>query len=183
VRERSGAQSSIGFQEASGFDEAFRKVNPLGKVPALIMSDGTALLETTLIVRTIMEFGSTSLWPVEPDDRRQAEADVALCMGILDLGVAFFLESKRDASEQSAHWQERRLTGLSTALPTFDDAAVRAVKAPAGAAALAVYCTADWLQFRLADHVDWPGACPAVGALVRDLGQLEDIAATDPRLA
>ena len=183
VRTRSGADSSIAFEPASPWDDSFRAVNPLGKVPAMVMEDGAVLAETSLIVRSLMEIGGQSLLPAEPAARRQAEADVALCLGLLDLGVAYFLESRRDASEQSGDWQKRRQEGLRLGMTSLEEAAGRAEQARDGAAALALACTADWLDFRLGDKVDWQNACPTAAAVVADMLTVEDIAATDPRLA
>lgn len=183
VRMRSGATAFVDFKAANPWDDSFRAVNPLGKVPAMVMEDGAVLAETSLIVRSLIELGGTSLMPADATERRQAEADIALCLGVLDLGVAFFLESKRDSSERSGDWQKRRHDGLKLAMTSLEEAALRAEKARDGAAALALVCTADWLSFRLGDEVDWQSACPTAAALVSDMLKVEDIAATDPRLA
>lgn len=183
VRARSGADNAVAFEIAAPMDEAIRTKNPLGRVPALLLDNGTACLETTLICRTLMTIGGTDLLPQEQEARVQEEADVALGMGLLELGVAWFLESRRDAEEQSPTWQARRLRGIELSLPMLEAAGRRAAERPEGLAALAVVCVADWLSFRLGDVVDWRGACPAAAATVDRLLAVSDIAESDPRKA
>lgn len=181
VLTRSGASASVEFQAAQPFDEGFRQHNPLGKVPALKLDDGTLCLETTLIVRVLNGLGDRDLFPADPQGRRQAEADIALMMGVLDLGVAYRLESMRPDGEQSAHWQSRRLAGLEAAFPLMEQAAERAADDLDGAAALALVCTADWLSFRLSDVLAWQAACPHTDRVAKALLAQTDVAATDPR--
>ena len=171
------------FEVVGPFDDGIRKLNPLAKVPALLMDDGTALLETTLIVRTLNAYGGSDLFPASPKDCLAAEADIALALGTLDLGVAYFLESRRSDGAISDHWQGRRRDGLVAALPALNDAAARALKAPEGVPAVALTITADWLCFRLSDLIDWRSKASSLLKLADQLLDDEDIAATDPRLA
>lgn len=147
------------------------------------MEDGTALLETTLIVRTLNASGKNDLFSKDTEERLADEADIALALGALDLGVAYFLESRRTDGEVSQHWQQRRADGLGAALPAINDAASRALEKPDGVAAIALVVTADWLCFRLSDLMDWRGKAPALLKLMNLLLDQDDVAATDPRLA
>lgn len=179
----SGASSDVRFELADPFKPEHRKTNPLSRVPALAIDGGPLVVETTLIVRTLNDMGHTDLLPKEHSARLQAEADIALMMGILDLGVAYVMESRRDASEQSPHWQERRLEGIRASYPLIEAAAARASDAPGGAAALALVTTVDWLSFRLSEALDWQAACPNAARFAGAQLSAEEFAATDPRLA
>lgn len=183
VAHRAGAEAAVAFEIADPFDEAFRATNPLGKVPALALSGGPVLLETTLICRTLMELGGSDLLPAEKNARLVAEADLALLIGILDLGVAYRLESVRPPSEQSAEWQSRRLHGLQRALPALEDAAHRASGNPEDLVGLAVLTVCDWFDFRIQAQVPWRDACPSAVHLVEGLKRIAYVAATDPRRA
>ncbi|MEO1657431.1 MAG: glutathione S-transferase N-terminal domain-containing protein [Pseudomonadota bacterium] len=183
VRRRAEVHEQFRFEVVGPFDDGIRKLNPLGKVPALIMTDGTQLLETTLIVRTLNAFGARDLFPAGAHERLAVEADIALAMGVLDLGVAYFLESRRSEGEVSAHWQGRRAEGLTAALPALNTAATRASKEPESINAVALAVMTDWLCFRLSDLMDWRSKAPALLKLTDTLLEDEDIAATDPRLA
>ncbi|MEE4208155.1 MAG: glutathione S-transferase [Parvularcula sp.] len=183
VRRRAGLEEQISFVTADPFDEAFRQHNPLGKVPALIVSGGPALFETTLIVRTLDGMGGGATLPPEGHARLQAEADIALMMGILDLGVAYRLEEMRPKEEQSPRWMERRLLGLRTALPLVQEAARRAGERPEGAAAAAFAVAGDWLRFRLAPTFPFEEDAPEAGAILDRLLEDEALTSTDPRRA
>lgn len=183
VRELSGASGLIAFEVADPFDEGYRRINPLGKVPALILDTGPQLLETGLIARVLMQLGGTDLLPEDELARIQAEADLALIIGVLDLGVAAFLETRRPQTERSEPWLQRRLKGIETALPLVDAAARRHAGDPDGLAAAAIAVTGDWLSFRLADSIGWRAGAPAAAALADGLLAGEIFAATDPRSA
>lgn len=183
VRARCGAKDAIAFEVADAWKESYRQKNPLGKVPALVLDDGTACLETTLICRTLMTLGGTDLLPAAQAQRIEEEADVALMMGLLDLGVAYLLESRRDEAEQSRNWQARRLRGIEAALPLVEAAGRRAAVRPDGYGALALVSTLDWFSFRHAETLDWKKACPAAAEVVDQLLRDGEIAGTDPRNA
>ncbi|MEM1379963.1 MAG: glutathione S-transferase N-terminal domain-containing protein [Pseudomonadota bacterium] len=180
---RANAEAAVSFEVSAPFDDAHRAKNPLGKVPALQVHDGPLLAETSLIVRTINGWGTDDLFPEDPAARLQAEADLAMLLGVLDLGVAYFLETQRPKEAQSKHWLDRRLEGIRAALPYIDAIAKRAVDHQGGITALALAVTTDWLSFRLSDAVSWNDRCPAAAALTDTLLAQPDIAATDPRAA
>ncbi|MEO1041266.1 MAG: glutathione S-transferase N-terminal domain-containing protein [Pseudomonadota bacterium] len=183
VRRRAGADDRFRFEVVGPFEDGIRALNPLGKVPALILDDGTALLETTLIVRTLNATGNNGLFADDPKERLAEEADMALALGVLDLGVAYFLESRRDEGEVSPHWQQRRRDGLAATLPAINTAATRALSKPNSVASIALAVTTDWLCFRLSDLMDWRSKAPKLLQLTDALLDEDDIAATDPRLA
>lgn len=180
---RSGAQGDARFEKADPFDPSFRAVNPLGKVPALLMDDGTTCLETTLICRVLMSLGDRSLLPEGEAATRREEADVALMTGLLDLGVAHRLESLRSSKAQSAKWQARRIEGMMAAFPLIENAAERCGERPDGYAAAAFLAALDWLDFRMADFLDWRSACPKAAETLDAFKSGEDAASTDPRVS
>jgi glutathione S-transferase len=172
----------IGFRVADPFDPGFRAVNPLGKVPALKMTrEGPLLLETGLICRTLMSRGR-NLLPAEPSKRLLHEADIAVLTGVLDLGVAYLMEKRREA-DISPSWQKRRLEGIEAAYPMVEDAARRAGGGEPGYLTLMLVAALQWLDFRLGEELDWRASCPAAAELMDGLGRDEDIAATDPARA
>lgn len=167
----------------SPFEEEIRHVNPLARVPALTIEGGPTLVETMLICRTLMAHAGVDLLPQDQAERIQAEADVALLHGALELGIAFFLESNRDPAEQSAHWQSRRKTGIMAAMPEIARIAARAEANPEGFVALDLACVLDWFSFRLGDHIDWRAAAPEAARVVDGLLHKKELADTDPRAA
>ena len=81
-------------------------LNPLGKVPTLVLDDGTTLFDS----RVIVEFldGASPLARLIPDDNRDRVAVrrwEALADGALDAGLLIRYESLRPKKEQSAAWR------------------------------------------------------------------------------
>jgi len=83
--------------------------NPLGKVPVLILDDGTALYDSRVIVEYLDTVSPVS--HLIPDPARQrivVKKWEALADGICDATVAIVLERRRPVTSQSADWIERQ---------------------------------------------------------------------------
>lgn len=163
-------------------DEGLRRLNPLGRVPAMRLEDGLALTDSGAIVRHLDERGDApSLYTRGGLARHETDAHACLAMGVLDLGVAWFMEAnKRPEAERSPAWQERRLTGMRAGLAAMG-AVAAGLPDDAGAADLAFAVCCDWLAFRM-PQVDWrvhAGLAARVDARLA----LPAFAATDPRAA
>ena len=152
-----------------GADTRIHQSNPLGKVPCLVMEDGSAMYDS----RVIAEYLDT-LTPVckllPPNGRDRADVKVweALADGVLDAAVLVRLESTlRPHEQQSAAWIERQM-GKVHARPARD---VRPTSASTPfcmgnhytLADVAVGCALGWLavplpRHRLARRLSEPGA-------------------------
>ena len=160
-------------------DEAFRRVNPLGKVPALVLEDGTLLPDSGVILRCLDERGDQpSLYTRGGLARHETDALVSLSVGVLDLGVAWLLEHRRPEAERSESWQARRREGMAAGLRAMDEAA-RGLPEDAGLADLAFAAACDWLAFRQPE-VDWRSREALTARVDRELAT-ERFRATDPR--
>src|SRR6186713_2536937 len=79
--------------------------NPLGKIPTLVLDDGTTLYDS----RVIVEFldSASPILRLIPDDNRERVAVrrwEALADGILDAGILVRYEGLRPQAEQSPGW-------------------------------------------------------------------------------
>lgn len=87
--------------------------NPLGKVPVLVLDDGTALFDSRVIVEYLDNVSPVS--HLIPDPARQRIAVKkweALADGVCDATVAIVLERRRPAAAQSTDWilrQQRKI--------------------------------------------------------------------------
>src|SRR5512139_2110457 len=95
--------------DVSQSDSAVAEKNPLGKVPTLVLDDGTALFDS----RVIVEFldGASPLARLIPEDNRERVAVrrwEALADGSLDAGLLLRYESLRPKKEQSAAWSGKQ---------------------------------------------------------------------------
>lgn len=90
--------------------------NPLGKVPAFIMEDGTSLYDSPVICEYLDSLApEPQLFP-DDDSRWAALRLQALADGIMDVAVAAVMEQRRPEHEQSAsavaHWHEQIRAGV-----------------------------------------------------------------------
>ena len=94
--------------------------NPLGKVPVLILEDGTPLYDSHVIVEYLDSASPVSrLIPSSSRDRAMVKRWEALSDGISDAAATIFLERKRPTLQQSPEWilrQQQKITrGLEAA--------------------------------------------------------------------
>ncbi len=105
-------------------DSPVPALNPLGKVPVLVLEDGVSVFDSRVIVEYLDDVSPVGhLIPAEPKSRMVVRGVEALADGVADAAVAVYLEQKRPADKQSADWltlQEktlfRGLEALSEAL-------------------------------------------------------------------
>jgi glutathione S-transferase len=91
--------------------------NPLGKVPVLIMEDGTSLFDSRVIVEYLDTVSPVSRLIPESNRRRiMVKRWEALADGICDAAAAIFLERKRSEPQQSQEWISRQRKKISLGL-------------------------------------------------------------------
>lgn len=86
-----------------------RAINPLVKVPTLVLDDGRVLIDSTLIIDYLEAVsGRASLMPAELDERVDALAAIGIAMAVNEKAVQLFYETtKRPAGAQHAPWLAR----------------------------------------------------------------------------
>jgi len=83
--------------------------NPLGKVPVLVMDDGSTLFDSRVIVEYLDTLTPVSrLIPEDARPRTSVKRWEALADGICDAAATIFLEKKRPEAQQSADWLLRQ---------------------------------------------------------------------------
>lgn len=94
-------------------DSPVPTLNPLGKVPVLVLEDGVSVFDSRVIVEYLDDVSPVAhLIPAEPKSRMVVRGVEALADGVADAAVAVYLEQKRPADKQSADWltlQEKTL--------------------------------------------------------------------------
>ncbi len=139
-------------------------LNPLGKVPTLLLDDGTALFDSRVIVEFL-----DSVSPISrliPDDNRERVAVrrwEALADGCLDAGLLIRYESLRPKKEQSKDWSDKQIGKLRRGLAML--AAELGDKAWCHGdrytlADIALGCCLGWISFRKPGGVEWRGDYP-----------------------
>ena len=134
-------------------------LNPLGKIPTLLLDEGTALFDSRVIVEFL-----DSVSPISrliPDDNRERVAVrrwEALADGSLDAGLLIRYESLRPKKEQSRAWTDKQTGKLARGLAMISaDLADRpwCHGDRYTLADIAVGCCLGWVEFRKPAGIDW----------------------------
>jgi glutathione S-transferase len=98
-------------------DAKIRAANPLGRVPALVLANGTALFDSRVICEYLDEtFPGARLTPTNGVDRYLVKRMEALGDGIVDSGIYIFLERKREESVRNIDMIHRRISQINASL-------------------------------------------------------------------
>jgi glutathione S-transferase len=107
-------QLGLGFEHLNwsvGKDQAqLRTLNPLGRVPVLLLPSGEALIESAMILDYLDEQAGPErrLLPAAGAPRRQVQDWLALITGTLDKGIQIAYDRIfKPAEKQHAPWLER----------------------------------------------------------------------------
>jgi glutathione S-transferase len=131
--------------------------NPLGKIPTLVLDDGTALYDSRVIVEYLDNVSPISrLIPDNNRDRSAVRRWEALADGVLDAGLLWRYESLRDKKEQSKGWQDKQLARMRRGMEQLaKEIGAFCHGERYSLADIAVGCCLGWLDFRKPGAVDW----------------------------
>jgi glutathione S-transferase len=105
---------------AFGDAAALQAVNPLMRVPTLLLDKGEALVDSGTILDHLDEVaGDAALLPRHGPARRHALRHMALALGLAEKGVALFYERRMHAQVADA-WEARMLGQITATLAMLD---------------------------------------------------------------
>jgi glutathione S-transferase len=160
--------------------------NPLGKIPTLILDDGSALYDS----RVIVEFldGKSPIGRLIPEDLRERVAVrrwEALADGVLDAGLLVRYESLRDATERSSAWTDKQLARMRRGMAEMAGGLGERAWCHGerySLADIAVGCCLGWLGFRKPGDVDWHAEYPSLAKHYEKLMARPAFAETVPQV-
>jgi glutathione S-transferase len=139
-------------------DAKAAKLNPLGKVPVLVLDDGRTLFDSRVIVGFLDNASPISrLVPAGNREGVEARRWEALADGVLDAGVLARIENQREAKLRNAPWIERQMGKVDAGLAAMDsDLGDKAWCVGNGytLADIALGVCLGWLDFRY-PKTDW----------------------------
>jgi glutathione S-transferase len=119
-----GFDSDVTLERADTTDpnDSLRKTNPLGKIPVLIVEDGSAIYDSRVILDYLDErAGGGKIVPRHGKDRLAALRLQALCDGILDASILTIYEGRyRKPDMQEPKWLELQAGKVSRALAVLE---------------------------------------------------------------
>ena len=147
-------------------DNPVNRHNPLGKIPALVLDDGTPLYDSRVIVEFLDNVSPFSrLIPDDNRDRVQVRRWEALADGVLDAGLLVRYESLREAGEQSKAWSDKQLARMHRGMAQMaSDLNGRSWchGDRYSLADIALGCCLGWLDFRRPAGLDWHAEYPSL---------------------
>jgi len=158
--------------------------NPLGKVPCLVMEDGSTMYDS----RVIAEYLDTltpvcKLLPANSRDRANVKVREALADGVLDAAVLAYLERTwRPEAQRSQAWIDRQMSKVHAGLALMSEQLGEqpfCMGIHYTLADVAVGCTLGWLAFRFPD-IDWRGDYPNLARLFDKLSERPSFKDTVP---
>lgn len=159
-----GLQDVVAEVESHPFeDEALLlQANPLGRIPALILEDGRALVESGVICAYLDDLGGGPQM-IRHDETWLEEARLrAFADGLMDLTMGRRVELERDEALYSSFWIERRENGVRRALDQLEGEAASVAESLSLASAT-LAAALGYLDFRWAEY-DWRQDRPALTA-------------------
>jgi glutathione S-transferase len=158
-------------------------LNPLGKIPVLVLDDESCLYDSRVIVEYLDGVApNNKLLPTPARERALVKRWEALADGLIDAAVTIVLEMKRPEGERSAAWVARHQAKIERALAALaHDVGDNAWCHGNGVslADIAVGCALGYLDFRM-PHLDWRNAHANLARLQEKLMQRPSLADTVP---
>jgi len=161
----------------------YRRVNPLGKIPALVLDDGAVLFDSPVVCEYLDKAGGGAFFPedgmVQPDSRRRKALTLqALGDGVLDAVVTCVYENRfRPAEHRSAEIVGYARGAIATALDVLEGITFAAEPT---IGEISVGCALGFVDLRLPD-LDWRATRPRLAAWYEAFARRPSMQATVPR--
>ena len=157
----------------------FRRVNPLGKIPALVLDDGSVLIDSPVICEYLNHTGGGKFFPGmsiwrHNSGRWKALGLAALGDGIADAAVAWVIMGREATVPEAA--RQRQMQTVLAGLDALER--VRFAKDPT-IGEISVACAIGYLEFRMPD-LDWKAPRPNLSAWYAKFCEYPSMKATVP---
>jgi len=163
-------------------DDAFVTDNPLGKVPALTLDDGTVLADSPVICAYLDSLhGGEKLIPPKGTARWQALHLEGLADGLCESAIGVARENARPEDKQWDAWRDRQWSKVERTMAWLDGHP-EILAGPVTIGHIALACALGWTIFRLSDRLGaWHTRWPNVATWYTAFAQRPSMQATVPR--
>ena len=153
--------------------------NPLGKIPALVLDDGTAIYDSRVITRYLDDRSGGRLYPPAPGLWKTLTLE-ATADGILDAAILMVYEVRiRPEDKRFGDWVEAQWAKVSRALDALEGRWAEHLNGPIDMGQVAVGCALSYLDFRHGDR-NWRAGRPALAAWYGAFSARDSMAQTEP---
>ena len=161
---------------------ALTAANPLTKVPALVVDDGSIFDSPVIAAYLLSLRPGQMLLPAAGPAHWQGRTIEALADGILDAAITLRFDAAMGGSGRSPVWTDRlhrAIDGAARALPGRLEAYVKLAGGDFSYAGACAVIAAEYLDFRFPD-IDWRAASPGLAAVVERWHARPSLAGTRP---
>ena len=151
--------------------DAILAINPLGKVPCLVMESGEVIYDSRVIVEYVDTLSPVGkLIPSSGRERAEVRTWEALADGLLDASILVRSELTwpgRTDLQRSQAWVDRQMVRVGAALHAMSKGLAEkpfCTGIHLSLADIAVGCALGYLNFRYPE-IDWRGSYPNLGRL------------------
>ena len=160
----------------------FRKINPLGKIPALVLDDGSVLIDSPVICEYLNHAGGGKFFPTDTiwkaaSGRWKALGLAALGDGIADAAVAWRYELVEPEERRNPDRIARAQATIAAGLDALER--VKFAKDPT-IGEISVACAIGYIEFRL-PSLDWKSSRPKLSAWYAQFCEYPSMKATAPQ--
>lgn len=161
-------------------DDRLNAGNPVGKIPALLLDDGTALYDSPVVCEYLdsLEHAGPKMFPAG-GARWQALRRQALADGIMDAAILCRYEAAlRPEAFRWEDWSSNQQAKISRALDALE-AEIDSLADAVDIGAISIGCALGYLDFRFADN-DWRPGRPQLAAWFEAFGARPSMQQTRP---
>lgn len=160
-----------------------RKANPLGKVPALQLNDGSVLLDSPVICEYLDDLGNGKFFPKpniwgDTKGRWKALTLQGIGDGLMDVTIGWLLESRRPAELQMQTAFDKNAAAINATLDVLERLAEKFAQYPT-IGEIAVGCALGFLDLRV-DVLKWRENRPHLAAWYEGFEKYPSVQATKP---
>ena len=180
----SGQEADVAIVAASGtpLDPGSMPLgqNPLGKIPALELDDGSAIYDSRVICRYLDARSGGRLYPAAPRLWQTLTLE-ATADGMLDAAVLMVYEARiRPEEKRFPDWVDAQWTKISRALDALETRWIAHLNGPFDLGQVAIGCALSYLDFRHATR-DWRNGRPQLAGWYEEFSHRKSMQATVPQ--
>lgn len=154
-------------------------INPLGKVPAMVLDDGTSLMDSPLLCEYLDSLhNGPKLFPATGEARWRDLRLQAIGDGVMDAAVLRLGEARRPEHERSPAFVEKQKAKIAHSVDLLEKEAA-SLEGDVTIGQITIGCALGYLDFRAPDDA-WRDGHPRLAAWFERFAARPSMAATTP---